>query len=64
MIILFLVQASCETGWAQNETSCYKVYSSLNYQYPEANDTCITQGGHLASIDSESEDIFIRNHIK
>ncbi|XP_035859894.1 galactose-specific lectin nattectin-like isoform X1 [Sander lucioperca] len=54
---------SCPTGWTQFGSRCFS-FNIGPKSWPDAETFCQTAGGHLASIHSNEEHIFIRNYIK
>ncbi|KAE9548049.1 hypothetical protein FO519_008739 [Halicephalobus sp. NKZ332] len=49
--------ATCDDGWAVFNKSCYKLGFNANFDDAEA--SCVSSGGHLASIHSTQESIFV-----
>jgi hypothetical protein len=49
--------ARCDSGWSLYNSSCYKM--NFNHNWDDAEVDCVTNGGHLASIHSTQENIFI-----
>lgn len=49
--------ARCDSGWSLYNSSCYKV--NFNHNWDDAEADCVTNGGHLASIHSTQENIFL-----
>ena len=54
------VVTNCPAKWSAFEFNCYKVfYQSLSHE--DAESFCQGEGGHLASIHSEEENMFVGN---
>lgn len=49
--------ATCDQGWALFNLSCYKL--GFNADFDDSEAFCVTNGGHLASIHSTQENIFV-----
>jgi len=49
--------ATCDDGWAVFNGSCYKL--GFNAKFDDAEAGCVSNGGHLASIHSTQESIFV-----
>ena len=48
---------TCDEGWAVFNGSCYKL--GFNAKFDDAEASCVSSGGHLASIHSTQESIFV-----
>jgi len=48
----------CPAGWSKFGTNCY-LFSSATPTWSAAENECIRQGGHLASIHSKAEQDFV-----
>ncbi|PIK46115.1 C-type lectin 4 [Apostichopus japonicus] len=59
--ILTLAFAACPPGWTQWQQSCYGYQSQVRVSWLDAESNCQAQGGHLVSIGSQEENLFIYN---
>ncbi len=55
-------EASCGNGYSEYSGSCYK-YHEYYVTWQDAENQCVSEGGHLVSITSENEMKFINNWI-
>uniref|UniRef100_A0A8C1VTT5 C-type lectin domain-containing protein n=1 Tax=Cyprinus carpio TaxID=7962 RepID=A0A8C1VTT5_CYPCA len=54
---------SCETGWSRHGKRCFKVFNDPK-SWKDAENICQDFDGHLASIHSDEEYVFIQNLIR
>ncbi|XP_033108288.1 sperm receptor for egg jelly-like [Anneissia japonica] len=55
---LSAVAFACEDGWESFGESCYK-FDNTDRNYADSEAFCLEQGGHLVSIHSDDENIFV-----
>ena len=55
---LYIVGSKCEPGWELFQMSCYKIPEDLK-NWESAENYCVQEGGHLASIHSKEENDFL-----
>ncbi|KAJ8045096.1 Alpha-N-acetylgalactosamine-specific lectin [Holothuria leucospilota] len=58
-ICILQCEAACETFWTEHNGKCYRYYGTPYMNWRGAEDNCIEQGGHLASILSKEDENFI-----
>lgn len=54
--------ATCDDGWAVFNQSCYKL--GFNAKFDDAEASCVGSGGHLTSIHSTQESIFVSGKVQ
>ena len=54
------VAVGCDRGWTRSGPSCYKVFPVTQSLYTSAQDLCQSNGANLASIETETENLFLK----
>uniref|UniRef100_A0A3B1JQ99 C-type lectin domain-containing protein n=1 Tax=Astyanax mexicanus TaxID=7994 RepID=A0A3B1JQ99_ASTMX len=59
-LVLPSVCAKCQDGWLQFKSHCFKVFTT-NENFKTSEENCVSAGGHLASMHSNADNVFIKD---
>uniref|UniRef100_A0A8B9KKX6 C-type lectin domain-containing protein n=1 Tax=Astyanax mexicanus TaxID=7994 RepID=A0A8B9KKX6_ASTMX len=59
VLFLFFL-AECQDGWLQFKSHCFKVFTT-NENFKTSEENCVSAGGHLASMHSNADNVFIKD---
>uniref|UniRef100_A0A3B1K7V9 C-type lectin domain-containing protein n=1 Tax=Astyanax mexicanus TaxID=7994 RepID=A0A3B1K7V9_ASTMX len=59
-LTLCLNHNCCQDGWLQFKSHCFKVFTT-NENFKTSEENCVSAGGHLASMHSNADNVFIKD---